>query len=1067
MSIVSADAVSLPAALSTTDIDANFLAEFTASVSDSLKSGNSLRNCGVLTSEYRLKQGRLSDYWAQEIIGADLLKELLKKASPLSPDFHLVSVWDTGFKTAQHGDFVKNLIADSGPHSLLPPLSEKQMSFFSVRGRYEKALKQLLNNFPNPSFLNNSMGNSSEEVIQSEYKAFAALVSHTVIVKSSGNDYLKSARSRSVYLTDKSLSQDHGIILVGSLSPKGLVSRSSQEGKEVYILAPSDHYITTRDKEGEYGEFSGTSGAAPLVTGALAGFEWLSGWHPTAEEAKLLLKNTVTATIHSQYEFPQRNGVGLLNAYRLGRVALRLKEKCGQNRNCFQEELLNEETYLFSADSNLQQRVDRVFPECALRIKALNFSHNSDLTLSSLDSESLNLQQERVSPKTQTKMKPFSCKEKREVFTELRKAALLGNSGSLWQTVSCIYKINGFSENGLGAGHMGRMGENPLPKVFEELLNEDLSMALRLAGNVGGTAGEHIIRRVLSDSRLTPLQMKLAAYAAGVMGDQEGINLWQGILDKDPENNKIKINAAYGFGQSGGEVGKNVLMSLFDSAFSDSSIWKAVAKSLKHKKILSSAFDVQKAVIYSAVQMEGKEGENILISLAKREHLFVLKNIANALAGIRNEVKSQNILNTVLETLSSLRGAISKKDMRNVLYYIGDASGSFTDTKQTEDIFKKIASLGGKSSAVLFAGKISERINKIFLNKFVTDKDPEVQYSFLFSLRKLPDGEEKENLLKIFLENNLSSMDLEVKKNTAEAAGLLGGIRGADILNDLMNSNPSLDLKISIAYAVPTVEGSAGTSILRVLGKDTDPELQTAVIASAAKMKDKQNAESVFRSLLNNHPHLPHPKEQAAYYAHNLGIQPGVRLLLQLAEEKNPDVQSAVARGAEYLGDTEGAQSVLKFLLATHPNSIHIREKVAYAAGEIGGERGMQILQALAEDKAPAIQKAVVWASIELEANKAEDILNALLEHHSHLDYVTSEVISVAHHIGQTRGIRVLKRILIKNPGFEIRKEVVLAAKKIGSTRGEEILIALTEDENFEVQEAASMSLLQLREERR
>ena len=1036
-----------------------------ASVSEppQFKSENSLKSCRILTSKHRLKQGRLSDYWAQEMIGADLLKELLKKAPPLPPDFHFVSVWDTEFKTAQHGDFVKNLITDSGPHSLLPPLLEKQLSFFPVWARYEKALKQLLNNLPLPSFLNNSMGNSSEEVVQSEYKALAALSSHTVIVKSSGNDYLESARSRSVYLTDKSLSQNHGIILVGSLSPKGLVSRSSQEGKEVHILAPSDHYITSRDKEGEYGEFSGTSGAAPLVTGALAGFEWLSGWHPTAREAKLLLEKTATATIHSQYEFPQRNGVGLLNGYKLGRVALRLKAKCGQNRDCFQEELLNEKTYLFSMDPSLQQRVDRVFPECALKgIKAAGFSQNTDNSSLS-NNENFNLQLEQLSPTTQVEIRP-SCKEKREVFTELRKAALLENSNSLWQTLSCIYKINGFTENSLGAGRIGQMDENPLPEIFEELLNEDLSMALRLAGNVGGTTGEDVIRRVLSDSRVTSLQMEIAAYATGVMGGQQGANLWKNILDKDARY-ETKINAAYGFAQSGGEVGEKVLMSLFDSA---SSVQKAVAKSLKYKKILRSAFDVQKAVIYSAVQMEGKEGEHILISLVEKENLFVLKSIAKALLGIRDETKSQHILNTVLEALSSMKDQISERDMDNALFDIGRTAQSFSDTTQTEDIFNKVVALGKKVSAVLFAGKVSERMNKRFLNRFITDKDPDVQDAVLYSLGKLPDGEEKETLAEIFLKNNLASANLEVKKNTAEAAGLLGGIRGADILNDLMSGNPDLELQKSIAYATPLVDESTGTHILQTLAQDTDPELQTAVIESAARMKGKQNTESVFRNLLNSHPHLPHPKEQVAFYVHDLGIQPGIRLLLQLAEEEHPDVQYAVARGAEHFGNTEEAQSVLEALLVTHPDSIYVRERVAYAAGEISSAKGgTQILQALAEDKAPAVQKAVARASRKLEASKAEDILNTLLENHPHSEYVKSKVISVVHHLGTTRGIRILEKILMENPGFKIKKQVVFAAKKIGDTKGEEILTALMKDENLEVQEAASISLLQVREKRR
>ena len=61
-------------------------------------------------------------------------------------------------------------------------------------------------------------------------------------------------------------------------------------------MAPGDYYLTSVDGDGNYRQFGGTSGATPLVTGSLAGFEWLSGYHPTAEEAKILLEKTAILT---------------------------------------------------------------------------------------------------------------------------------------------------------------------------------------------------------------------------------------------------------------------------------------------------------------------------------------------------------------------------------------------------------------------------------------------------------------------------------------------------------------------------------------------------------------------------------------------------------------------------------------------------------------------------------------------------------------------------------------------------------------------------------------------------
>ena len=128
-------------------------------------------------------------------------------------------------------------------------------------------------------------------------------------------------------------------------------------------MAPSDYYITSADEGGNYKQFSGTSGATPLVTGSLAGFEWLSGYHPTAEEAKILLEKTAILTQHS-HDKPRRNGVGMLNAYKLGMVGKRLKEKCGDDIYCFKNMIRKDSTYKFPEDKDLSQAVEQAFPEC-------------------------------------------------------------------------------------------------------------------------------------------------------------------------------------------------------------------------------------------------------------------------------------------------------------------------------------------------------------------------------------------------------------------------------------------------------------------------------------------------------------------------------------------------------------------------------------------------------------------------------------------------------------------------------------------------------------------------------
>ena len=185
-------------------------------------------------------------------------------------------------------------------------------------------------------------------------------------------------------------------------------------GEEVSILAPSDDWITSAGKKGEYRKSGGTSGATSLVTGSLAGFEWLSGYHPTAKEAKILLEKTALPTLHS-FEKPRINGVGLLNSYKLGEVAKRLKEKCkNKSTVCFKEEILKDENYLFLEDKSLKEDLVRVFPSCVDRKKGLDSS---------------------------------DCEEKKEVFKRLRKEILLNPSKGLFNSLSCIYKEEGLKGN--------------------------------------------------------------------------------------------------------------------------------------------------------------------------------------------------------------------------------------------------------------------------------------------------------------------------------------------------------------------------------------------------------------------------------------------------------------------------------------------------------------------------------------------------------------------------------------------------------------------------------------------
>ena len=80
-----------------------------------------LKSCNIVFSQAGLFEDRLSDYWAQELIGADLLREELEKAPPIEK--HLVEVFDS--PTRNHDIGVRNLISDEGQNAVFPELGDK------------------------------------------------------------------------------------------------------------------------------------------------------------------------------------------------------------------------------------------------------------------------------------------------------------------------------------------------------------------------------------------------------------------------------------------------------------------------------------------------------------------------------------------------------------------------------------------------------------------------------------------------------------------------------------------------------------------------------------------------------------------------------------------------------------------------------------------------------------------------------------------------------------------------------------------------------------------------------
>ncbi len=298
----------------------------------------------------------------------------------------------------------------------LPYLALKITPIIPIEQCWSKSLSSFINeSLSGP--LKRRKGRVFQVSSRSSFNAYKKLSPPSILVTSAGN---KNDLGLSVHPDKARASKDFNAIIVGSLHPDGLRSDFSSQGRAVHIMAPSDYSLTSAYDDGKYFPFGGTSGAAPLVTGSLAGFEWLSGYHPTPEEAKILLKKTAIPTLHSAFENPRKNGVGMVNAYKLGMVGKFLKGKCGRNVDCFKKLIRGQAAYWFPEDAGLDHAIRQAFPQCSDQCR-----------------------------KSQLKNKNESCPSKAQVFKRLRKAAFLNPSKSaLWKKLACVYNQNGFKESG-------------------------------------------------------------------------------------------------------------------------------------------------------------------------------------------------------------------------------------------------------------------------------------------------------------------------------------------------------------------------------------------------------------------------------------------------------------------------------------------------------------------------------------------------------------------------------------------------------------------------------------------
>lgn len=363
--------------------------------------------CEVVKDAPEIQYGtgqKLSDFWAYEVSGIDLVEE--ERAASI----HLLRPTPTYVCDSTFEDhYIKVRAVVDGMLNILPSVGVchrdggKDVLEFS---------NTLANQEVNSSIVNLSLGLES---------SFPNL-QRSILVIASGNDWNEGEPELSIY-NELFMSRDKSIF-VGAMGPDGFATTYSQEGEKISILAAVGEQELTSCHVKPCISLSGTSFAAPQVTYI---FKAIRELLPSISKTQLIkiLEKSAIQTFHSIYESPKMNGAGLLNAYKMWKIAKRIYDSCGKSNSACNDRVLNDNlTYVFPVETYNSNLFASNFPECGSQI----FSG-------------------------------MSCGDKKTAFHKLRKNFLLSPNNDYYRkSLQCAYKQIGYTLNAV-------LYENLSPKL--------------------------------------------------------------------------------------------------------------------------------------------------------------------------------------------------------------------------------------------------------------------------------------------------------------------------------------------------------------------------------------------------------------------------------------------------------------------------------------------------------------------------------------------------------------------------------------------------------------------------
>ena len=311
----------------------------------------------VWGEESACTEEELHPFWAQEYTGADLLREKLQESTQWEVPDHLFQIWDSYYDS--HGEKVSNLIASPHPSAPIPsnkPFDYIEFYNLNQKSKYYDSFMRCQEENSCPTYINISMGlpKFSE---QGSNVADLIHLANMVVVHAAENGRTIMNPIERKYARQKN------IISVANCGTDGNPYPSSSYAPEITICAPSASSdisgIRSYNFEGVPLMFGGTSGAASQVTAALVAFTAITGYSLNSHESIKILKRT--AIPHPYLPTQSNMGAGMLNTWKIGEVAFKLRKQCQKDNSCYADSLQSEDTFKFSVDKrSLMKRTSNI-----------------------------------------------------------------------------------------------------------------------------------------------------------------------------------------------------------------------------------------------------------------------------------------------------------------------------------------------------------------------------------------------------------------------------------------------------------------------------------------------------------------------------------------------------------------------------------------------------------------------------------------------------------------------------------------------------------------------------------